>query len=421
MKTGWRAILVATGAHALSLNMCASANTGGGSSVSDIYMSNGFCLNHCQGYAFGVVQGQDCWCTNEAPGSTTDVGSCDMDCPGYPDEKCGGDGLFGYIKIPGGRPSGTQQESSKAPESTIEPESEHHDTPSPAKSDPVKVSVSVVPTVEVVTSIVEQVVTATPSPVTTTKETTETTTSRSTSSSTVSSTQTSESSSAEPSPKHSSLRPTTIVSVKTVNGKPSAVVSTQFVTASPTPSPTPSEAPPEPSESAKPQNKGFFDSTGKVAGTFTAVGVVVVALCSLLLWCCCCAGARKSTDDEAYTEEESVVSVNDEKAAPPTVSDTPSTAAPAYTKHARQNSVSAGLLNMFGGSPSDNVNRSSSRKKLVDPAGDDDIIAPPLTQFDHRLDPSTMFLGPNFSEKSLDDDVDYSRRVLRVANPDSNS
>ena len=67
-------------------------------------MSNGFCTNHCGGYAFAIVQGKTCSCSNTAPASTDD-GDCSSPCPGYPSDKCGGEGTFGYIQL--GQPHGT--------------------------------------------------------------------------------------------------------------------------------------------------------------------------------------------------------------------------------------------------------------------------------------------------------------------------
>lgn len=70
--------------------------------VSDRYQSNGRCQTTCQGrYAFAVVQGTDCWCSNFAPADTVSVSSCGVQCPGYPPENCGDQeaGLFGYVAL----------------------------------------------------------------------------------------------------------------------------------------------------------------------------------------------------------------------------------------------------------------------------------------------------------------------------------
>ncbi|KAI9665134.1 MAG: hypothetical protein M1831_002144 [Alyxoria varia] len=68
-------------------------------------MSNGKCQEHCQGSAFAIVQGKQCWCSDLAPPSDAESSDCNQKCPGYPFEKCGGSGSYGYLKI--GTPSGT--------------------------------------------------------------------------------------------------------------------------------------------------------------------------------------------------------------------------------------------------------------------------------------------------------------------------
>lgn len=51
------------------------------------------------------------------PGVTTSTGDCSEACPGYPDDKCGGSGLYGYIALDL-NPSGTEGASSSAAAST---------------------------------------------------------------------------------------------------------------------------------------------------------------------------------------------------------------------------------------------------------------------------------------------------------------
>ncbi|KAM3416870.1 hypothetical protein BST61_g8458 [Cercospora zeina] len=121
--------------------LCSSDNTGSDFDVvSNIYQSNGACHDTCLAeYAFAVVQFQQCWCTNVAPGDTTSVSNCSEDCPGYPAEKCGNAarGLYGYIALSksptstaGGPspsptpPRQTPSRTSQAPESTFEPVTE---------------------------------------------------------------------------------------------------------------------------------------------------------------------------------------------------------------------------------------------------------------------------------------------------------
>nr|OQO31844.1 hypothetical protein B0A51_00850 [Rachicladosporium sp. CCFEE 5018] len=94
----------------LSQQYCSSQNTAGNyAAVSNIYQSNGACFQQClQGYAFAIVQYQQCWCSNYIPAEQLGTGSCDTPCPGYPDESCGNNnsGLFGYVPLRR-QPSGT--------------------------------------------------------------------------------------------------------------------------------------------------------------------------------------------------------------------------------------------------------------------------------------------------------------------------
>ena len=111
------------------------------------YQSNGKCADHCNSagtYAFAVVQYTDCWCSDYIPSTTTDISSCQKDCPGYPDEKCGNrdEGLYIYIKL-AGQPSGTagggsQPSSTDVSSAAPVPSS----TDSPSSSDAVTVSTS---------------------------------------------------------------------------------------------------------------------------------------------------------------------------------------------------------------------------------------------------------------------------------------
>lgn len=81
-------------------------------------MSVGLCFTTCQGsYAFGVVNYQTCWCTDIAPDKSTqvDLSECNLNCPGWPDDKCGGSGnKFGYVAL-GMEPSGTSGASTPSP------------------------------------------------------------------------------------------------------------------------------------------------------------------------------------------------------------------------------------------------------------------------------------------------------------------
>lgn len=112
------------------------------------YQSNGKCTDHCNSegtYAFAVIQYTNCWCSNYIPSTTTDITSCQKDCPGFPDEKCGDKdaGLYIYIEL-SGQPSGTagssQPSSTDVSSATPVPSS----TDPPSSSDAITVSTSYV-------------------------------------------------------------------------------------------------------------------------------------------------------------------------------------------------------------------------------------------------------------------------------------
>jgi hypothetical protein len=84
-------------------------------------MSNGNCTQHCRdegGFAFAVIQYEDCYCSNLIPSQQTDIANCRKICPGYDKENCGSidSGLFIYIQ--NGNPSGTAPGPSSAQPTT---------------------------------------------------------------------------------------------------------------------------------------------------------------------------------------------------------------------------------------------------------------------------------------------------------------
>lgn len=85
------------------------------------YNSEGRCRDNCTtvSYAFGVIQNFNCWCSNTVPArsslkSTTD---CNMPCPGYPSDWCGGSDIFAYIAL-GKSPSSTEDGDNTPPATT---------------------------------------------------------------------------------------------------------------------------------------------------------------------------------------------------------------------------------------------------------------------------------------------------------------
>ncbi|KAF9763822.1 hypothetical protein IL306_002991 [Fusarium sp. DS 682] len=98
-------------ATALDIEYCASFNTGETPRNTSIYQTNGLCHDFCiADYAYAITQDKLCWCSNYAPVKSTqeDNSKCNIPCPAWPDEVCGGDGLYGYVSLGNVEPSGTR-------------------------------------------------------------------------------------------------------------------------------------------------------------------------------------------------------------------------------------------------------------------------------------------------------------------------
>lgn len=371
-----------------ALALCSSQNTGSnGNSHYNMYQSNGYCRDQCNGYAFAVVQGANCWCSNVQPGDTTSVGDCSENCPGYPSEKCGNEdkGLFGYVQLgtasstDGGNDESSSTQQSSTQSSTRTSSSNTQQSTSSSTS-PTRTSSSTT-----TSSSTEE---ETTSSSTTTSSSSSTPSSTTQSSTTSSSTTSTSSSTTASSTSTSSIVPQTsiIYSVKTITGSAQTqIATTQIVsTVTNTPSSIPSTNSQAPNtantDADNNQDKkkdGFFDSTGKVAGTFTAVGVVVVALLSTLLYCCCLRKRHDDDEDEENGHHSGVIGLDDESA-----------------QSMKDEKFMDGSTTNGGG-----------------------IHPQDFVEVDQRLDPRQMFMNwENGSRKSLADDMDYSRRVLRVTN-----
>ncbi|KAL2426573.1 hypothetical protein ABEF95_009930 [Exophiala dermatitidis] len=109
-------LLLSSSAQGLDISYCSSQNTAGSyPAYYSIYQSNGACETHCQGsYAFAILQGYNCWCSNYVPASQEDTGSCSQTCPGYPSDLCGSteNDTYGYYLLSGAVPAGTAGASS---------------------------------------------------------------------------------------------------------------------------------------------------------------------------------------------------------------------------------------------------------------------------------------------------------------------
>jgi hypothetical protein len=89
------------------------------------FNSDGSCKVKCQGsYAFGIVLGSNCWCSNYAPADLKPTNQCNDPCPGYQTDSCGSTaaGLYGYIALniaPSGTIDGSSLTSSSTPSSLV--------------------------------------------------------------------------------------------------------------------------------------------------------------------------------------------------------------------------------------------------------------------------------------------------------------
>jgi len=120
-------------------------NTSDGSSNISGFQSNGLCYDHCNGgsFAFAILQGQACWCSDYVPETTTD--GCDDPCPGYPPEKCGNtdQNLYAYMALPN-KPSGTMgADSTTSTKTSVTTKSSAKTTKSSNKATPTRGSIMV--------------------------------------------------------------------------------------------------------------------------------------------------------------------------------------------------------------------------------------------------------------------------------------
>ncbi|SCV00908.1 LANO_0F09164g1_1 [Lachancea nothofagi CBS 11611] len=506
----WVHLVSLTGA---TQTYCSSQNTGSTPANYDLYQSNGLCSGHCSGYSYAVVQGYDCWCSNDEPTTKDSVGDCSSACPGYGYEQCGESdkGLFGYIYLgtsslttssgsssstssfvsssssssssisnspssssssssfPSTLPvSSTTSSSSSSLSASASPSSSSTSslagssstTPSSSSNTPISssssgwsssapssssmksslissstaVSSSVMSSSSSSTSLSSSSTSTSSSSTSTSSSsistasasTSSSSSSASTSSSSILSERTSSSSTSMSSPS-SSYSPSTssdglltslLYSVQTVTASPTAggsssdyVLTTQVITTIYS-TPTGQTSSGTNSNHTSPQNsgsdaKGFWAPPGKIAGTFVAVGVVVacLALFVLLFWY-----RRRHRKDEDFERRynDVVAPVCSNASIGPA-----STASPNGFIYADEKGIQ-------GAPPSSEKNdkRISQTTSLADSESGAVPEDGPVV-VDQRLDPRQMFMMQwenGGSKVSLADDVDYSRKVLRVIN-----
>lgn len=86
--------------------------------------SQGACFDTCKSqYAFAITQYKQCWCSNFAPASTVDKGTCSTKCPGFPFEFCGGPNSFAYHRIVNNPVEGTKGSGGSKPTTSAPPKS----------------------------------------------------------------------------------------------------------------------------------------------------------------------------------------------------------------------------------------------------------------------------------------------------------
>lgn len=313
-------------AAARTIAYCSDVNTGSDyDSVINEFQSHGLCYDNCNAgnYAFAIVQGAYCWCSNYVPGIDVDGSECSEECPGYPDDACGNTqkDLFGYMAL-ARKPSGTKGA--------------------------------------------------------------ETTTTTATSSSTTQDSTT--------------LTTRTTSSKTTATAAPGVTVTVGGTTIVKTPTATPSNM-----QSASSNDSNFFSNAGRAAGLI--VGLILAfafIVAGVLFW----RRRRQQQHAEQYGGLGSPAGV------------IPPGGGGIFGGRTRTRSMST--LGLVG------------EKGMHSPTGAAATPAPALagestpgTVYDQRLDPSSLFMrfdhrtgSSRMSVRSLRDDTDYSRRVLRLANPD---
>ncbi len=158
---------------------------------------------------------------------------------------------------------------------------------------------------------------------------------------------------------------------------------------------------------AKDNNGGFFSNTGKVAGTFVAVGIIIFAIAAALVWFFL---RRKRQEDAA------------------TIPSTVGGNTPQHTPQRRPSRLSQ--MGLIGGASEGEKNiprlqtsgwgpGNSAEKSPADTLSADRRSSLPRV-VDQRLEPTALWNplhdnGSHVSVRSFRDDQDYSRRMLRVS------
>ncbi|KAJ9614213.1 Cell wall integrity and stress response component 4 [Cladophialophora chaetospira] len=88
--------------HALPIGFCSPDNVASTGPTQSIFMSNGLCEQRCTGeYAYIVIIGQSCYCSDDVPATQVSTDECHDPCPGYPPDFCGNAtaGYYAYFNL----------------------------------------------------------------------------------------------------------------------------------------------------------------------------------------------------------------------------------------------------------------------------------------------------------------------------------
>ncbi|KIV90742.1 hypothetical protein PV10_05368 [Exophiala mesophila] len=384
-------LLLFSETQGLDISYCSPENNAGSFPTYNYpYQSNGACQQHCVGsYAFAVLQGNDCWCSNYIPADQVSTSDCNQPCPGYPSEWCGStdEGLYGYFLLSPGIPSGTL---GATPSQTTSVSISSNDSGSSSLATTITIT-----TVQTISPSTSPTVITVGRPQSS-EETSSTSTTRATSSTSSRSTSrsTSTSGSTTGSATSSDQQTEVYTSVTTVTGE----IRTVIVTPSPTVSSDANLGQPS-------AGGGGGTNVGKVVGIVLGVVLGVIAIIALAIWLWL-RRRRQDNPDSPRPESSFMARTGDSSSS----NNIPS-------RQVSQMS-SAGLLG----------NKAPRINTFGMPAGTDPRSADTASSgfdrrsvgTDQRLNPYALYIHDEgrVSDVSLQDNQDYSRQ-LRVANPDT--
>ncbi|RCK58163.1 Uncharacterized protein in LEU2 3'region [Candida viswanathii] len=99
---------------------CYSSVSGGDSQGDYTYQTSGYCASQCPNSPYVAVQGQECICLDSLPSSSNKVSDsqCSTGCPGYDQESCGGSKAYSVYLGTGRSTSGSSSSSNRQPSSS---------------------------------------------------------------------------------------------------------------------------------------------------------------------------------------------------------------------------------------------------------------------------------------------------------------